>query len=594
MNDDLTLLRDYTRRNSEAAFATLVSRYVNLVYSVALRQVRDAHLAEEITQAVFVILARKAGSLGDKTILPGWLCRTARYASANALTIQRRRQRREQEAHMQTILNEPTTDETWMQIAPLLDVAMEKLGQKNHDALVLRFFENRDFKEVGAALGASEDAAKMRVSRALEKLRKFFTKRGVSSTTAILAAAISTNSVQAAPVALAKSVTAVAIAKGAAASASTLILVKGALKTMAWAKAKTAVVSGVVVLLAAGTTTVAVKRMITSPAPFVRIVGDAQVLLYTKQPEVVGRAKLVILTDGKSYRISNDSEEVSSQKALKKTPGERWAYDVKEEYGCDGTDLFLVSDRPSPLNRTNDGLSGFAFPGRFPGDDASPMVQAGWLAYCSSDYFKTSSHQTGLQLAVGFTAMTLPDYITNQVTYWPDSNLPKTITGWSRNLEVLPRTNSLQPIETIELKQYPSGYESWKFTASDPVAVGNMKLPRQFTLESFYPKFSDAPLSGDETEPLRKLTFVAQSIEVVKDRFDPFPPVTVPDLQVVDWRFKDISWNYVIVSHATPDGWPTRGSDGFKQASAEANQLASQNHAFIQSEREKAQVAAPP
>jgi uncharacterized protein (TIGR03435 family) len=261
MNDDLTLLREYARRNSEEAFATLVSRHVNLVYSVALRQTRDPHLAEEITQAVFIILARKADSLGPQTILPGWLCRTARYASANALTMQRRRQRREQEAHMQSILNEPASDETWQQIAPLLDGAMEQLRQKDHDAVVLRFFEGRNFKEVGAALGASEDAAKMRVNRALEKLRQFFTKRGVSSTTAIIAGAISANSVQAAPVALAKSVTAVAIAKGAAASASTLTLIKGALKIMAWTKAKAAIVTGVGVLLAAGTMTVTVVEI---------------------------------------------------------------------------------------------------------------------------------------------------------------------------------------------------------------------------------------------------------------------------------------------------------------------------------------------
>jgi hypothetical protein len=154
----------------------------------------------------------------------------------------------------------------WLQIAPWLDGALERLGQKDHDAVVLRFFEGRNFKEVGAALGASEDAAKMRVTRALEKLRRFFTKRGVSSTTAILAGAISANSIQAAPVALAKSVTAVAIAKGAAASGSTLTLIKGALKIMAWTKAKTAIVVGVAVILAATTGTIVIKA-INRPLP---------------------------------------------------------------------------------------------------------------------------------------------------------------------------------------------------------------------------------------------------------------------------------------------------------------------------------------
>jgi len=266
MNDDLTLLREYATRDSEEAYAALVSRHVNLVYSVALRQVRNSHLAEEITQAVFIILARKADSLGDKTILPGWLCRTARYASANALTIQRRRQRREQEAHMQNILtgggdasSPQMQDETWRQIAPLLDGAMEQLGQKDHDAVVLRFFENKTFAEVGATLGASEDAAKMRVNRALEKLRKFFTKRGIHSTAETLAEQISANSVQAAPVTLAKSVTAMAIAKGAAASASTLTLINGALKIMAWTKTQTAIVS-IGILLVAGTGAVIVKN----------------------------------------------------------------------------------------------------------------------------------------------------------------------------------------------------------------------------------------------------------------------------------------------------------------------------------------------
>ncbi|HUA39018.1 MAG TPA: sigma-70 family RNA polymerase sigma factor [Candidatus Sulfopaludibacter sp.] len=260
MNDDLALLCDYSRNHSEDAFAALVTRYLNLVYSVALRQVQDPQLAEEITQAVFIILARKAGSLGDKTILPGWLCRTARYASANALTIQCRRQRREQEAYMQNSLNEPAAAETWGRIAPLLDTAMENLSRKDHDALVLRYFDNRNFKEVGAALGASEDAAKMRVSRALEKLHRFFNKHGISSTTAILAGTITLNSVQPAPVTLAKAVNAVAVVKGSIVPTATLILVKGTMKAITWLKIKFALAVGGAVLIVGGAAAMAISQ----------------------------------------------------------------------------------------------------------------------------------------------------------------------------------------------------------------------------------------------------------------------------------------------------------------------------------------------
>jgi uncharacterized protein (TIGR03435 family) len=257
--DDITLLRQYSENNSESAVATLVERHVNLVYSVALRGTGNTHTAGEITQAVFIILARKARGLSQRTILPGWLYQTTRLTTANFLRTEIRRQKREQEAYMQSLLNEPEPD-IWPQIAPFLDDAVSRLGEKDRNAIVLRFFENKNLQEVGAALGASEDATKMRVNRALEKLRKFFTKRGVTLSAGAIAGAVSANSVHAAPMGLAKKFSAVAIAKGAAASGSTLTLIKGALKIMAWTKVKTAIVSGVVVLLAAGTTTITVKE----------------------------------------------------------------------------------------------------------------------------------------------------------------------------------------------------------------------------------------------------------------------------------------------------------------------------------------------
>ena len=259
MTDDLALVREYARTRSETAFAALVSRHLNLVYSIALREVRDPHLAEEVTQAAFIILARKAGALGPKTILSGWLCRTARYVSAEMLRSQRRRQRREQEACMQSLLNEPAA-EAWMQIAPLLETAMAQLGEQEHNAIVLRFYEGKALKQVGAALGTGEDAARMRIHRALEKLRKFFAGRGLTLSAAVIAAAVSTSAVQAAPAGLAATVTTAAV-QGTAVTASTLTLIKGVLKIMAWTKAKTAIVVGASVLLAAGTTTLTVKEI---------------------------------------------------------------------------------------------------------------------------------------------------------------------------------------------------------------------------------------------------------------------------------------------------------------------------------------------
>jgi len=244
--DDIALLSEYVERGSEEAFATLVRRHVDRVYSVALRHTGNPHEAEEIAQAVFVILARKARSLRRGVILGGWLYQTTRLTAVTVTRSQVRRARREREAHMQNASNENEA-EVWSQITPMLDDALAGLKETDRSAVVLRFFYGKSLREIGAAMGASEDSARMRINRAIEQLRKYFLKRGVSSTTATIAGAISANSVQAAPMALAKVATAIALAKGVATSTSTLTIVKGALKVMAWTKAKVAIVGAIVV-----------------------------------------------------------------------------------------------------------------------------------------------------------------------------------------------------------------------------------------------------------------------------------------------------------------------------------------------------------
>ena len=257
------LLRQYAENHSDEAFAALVARHINLVYSVAVRCVGDPHQAEEVAQAVFILLAKKAAQLRHDKALSSWLFQTTRLTASNFVRGESRRHRREQEAHMQSVLNDSGTD-VWPRIAPLLDDAVAGLSEKDRHAIILRFYEGRNLREVGAILGASEDAAEKRVSRAVERLREFFTKRGVTVGATGIVMVLSANSVQAAPIGLA-----VTISTAATLAGTTLTTTATATATKAVAMTtiqKTLIAGTVAVALAAGVGTYVIQQMTAAPS----------------------------------------------------------------------------------------------------------------------------------------------------------------------------------------------------------------------------------------------------------------------------------------------------------------------------------------
>ncbi|MGO9199985.1 MAG: RNA polymerase sigma factor [Limisphaerales bacterium] len=219
MASDLELLRNYARNNAEECFTALVGRHLNLVYSTALRQLRSPQLAEEVAQSAFTDLARNARRFAPDTILTAWLYQVTRRTAIDVVRREARRRSREQIATEVNAVSAAATE--WTRIEPLLDEAMDALDDIDRTAVLLRYFENKSLREVGHTLGTSEDAAQKRVSRAVERLRAFFSKRGVTTGASGLVLFISANAVQSAPVGLAAAIAAAAVPAGAGVSAST-------------------------------------------------------------------------------------------------------------------------------------------------------------------------------------------------------------------------------------------------------------------------------------------------------------------------------------------------------------------------------------
>ena len=268
MNDDAELLRRYTEENSEAAFAELVRRHLGLVYHAALRQCGgDIHRAQDVSQMVFVDLARKAATLTRRPVLAGWLYTSTRYAAVQTMRAVRRRQAREQEVHtMNELLSDSVPAVDWERLRPVIDDTLFALNEPDREAVLLRFFGGHTFAEVGVELGVTEDAARVRVSRAVEKMQALLGRRGVTSTSAALGLALANHAGAAAPAGLA------AVVAGAAIAAASKGGMVAAVAFLGMTKVRIAILA---VVLGAGATAlviqwrenVSLKTEAVAPAP---------------------------------------------------------------------------------------------------------------------------------------------------------------------------------------------------------------------------------------------------------------------------------------------------------------------------------------
>jgi RNA polymerase sigma factor (sigma-70 family) len=253
--NDSQLLSRFVTAGSQEAFARVVSRHINLVHAAAMRQVHDAHLAEDVTQSVFAVLARKARDFGPGTVVGAWLLNATWYVSRDLIKRENRRRRREQKraAMTPTTTAEPDDAEDWARMAPVLDAALAGLCDADRRVIVLKYFEGRSDVDAAGILGVSENALRQRRFRGIQRLRAFFHRRGIVVTGELLAGQILAHAVSPAPPGLALSVSSHALAAASqAATASAAALLKGAL-IMAWLKTNGVMIAMIVLLLLTGT-----------------------------------------------------------------------------------------------------------------------------------------------------------------------------------------------------------------------------------------------------------------------------------------------------------------------------------------------------
>jgi RNA polymerase sigma factor (sigma-70 family) len=296
--DDRQLLDEYVAANSHDAFAALVERHIGLVYAAARRRVGNAAVAEDIAQAVFMLLAAKAPGIRERTPLPVWLYTVTRYTCANAMKMQKCRQHHERRAAMEREagtedVGEGTEEKRVLLL--MLDEAIDRLSDRDRAAVLLRFFEGLSFEQVALSLGSSPHAAEVRVWRAVEKLRRFFAARGVLAESGLVTATLTARAADTAPAAVAASVQSATASGRLAISPATISLMKKARRMMTIAKIKwPAVITAVCLpgsilaaVLMAQASAPAPNKAVTQPTP--ARVADLLQRFQTEYPDAAAK-----------------------------------------------------------------------------------------------------------------------------------------------------------------------------------------------------------------------------------------------------------------------------------------------------------------
>jgi hypothetical protein len=288
----------------------------------------------------------------------------------------------------------------------------------------------------------------------------------------------------------------------------------------------------------------------------IQIIGEAQLQLINtvaSTEDVVDTANFEIIVDGPRYRISCDYMGV-----------QKLHYDVFS----DGTDTFVINDHPSNINNGPKGPTAHAFAGRFP-RMCPADIQAVWLGYCSSDFFNESTNDTNLAFSTEIIPWTLPEYVTNLIIYRSNTTLPQSIKGWSRNLVKLNDTASPE-----RLGFYPNGFKVWRFESDTNSTDSIGGLPTNIELDAFIPKPKETATDGENTQPIRRIYFIAHSIRSYTNDFTPFPNLNIPHFKILDRRFEAVAGNHLVISeYSVSNGWPIGGSKGYENANTQAHQI---------------------